>query len=93
MKKENIKMFDEKVMDNSLRVGIISDVHIGFNGHNDPKYFGHYGKIGYYGKQGVSMCLSRARSIINILPTAPGTDRKSTPGSGISTCIRWKNCY
>ncbi|MBE6688056.1 MAG: metallophosphoesterase [Ruminococcaceae bacterium] len=35
---------------NKLRVGIISDLHIGFNGHNDPKYFGHLGKIGYYGE-------------------------------------------
>ena len=37
-------------MDNKLRVGIISDVHIGFDGHNDPKYYGHLGKIGYYGE-------------------------------------------
>ena len=37
-------------MSNQLRVGIISDIHIGFNGHNDPKYFGHFGKIGYYGE-------------------------------------------
>ena len=37
-------------MDKKLRVGIISDVHIGFNGHNDPQYFGHFGKIGYYGE-------------------------------------------
>jgi len=37
-------------MSNKLRVGIISDIHIGFNGHNDPKYFGHFGKIGYYGE-------------------------------------------
>ena len=36
-------------MDNQLRVGLISDIHIGFNGHNDPTYFGHFGKIGYYG--------------------------------------------
>ena len=33
-----------------LRVGILSDIHIGFNGHNDPAYFGHFGKIGYYGE-------------------------------------------
>lgn len=37
-------------MDNQVRVGIISDVHIGFNGHNDPKYYGKLGKIGYYGE-------------------------------------------
>ena len=33
-----------------LRVGILSDIHIGFNWHNDPEYFGHFGKIGYYGE-------------------------------------------
>lgn len=38
-------------MDCQLRVGIISDIHIGFNGHNDPTYFGHFGTIGYYGER------------------------------------------
>ena len=46
---ENSK--EEKEMNRKLRVGIISDVHIGFNGHNDPKYFGHFGTIGYYGER------------------------------------------
>lgn len=38
-------------MNNQLHIGIISDIHIGFNGHNDPTYFGHLGKIGYYGER------------------------------------------
>ncbi len=38
-------------MSKEIHVGIISDVHIGFNGHNDPTYFGKLGKIGYYGER------------------------------------------